>query len=76
MSYFILTICMITQADGQFNITQTNIGRYEQNEVQAQINTHKKADGYCGVQVQGVNKKTWMLDNENLTGDLFHNNGE
>ena len=72
MSYFILTICMIVQGDlGQFTITETNIGKFPTHLVQREINTRSKLKGYCGVTIKGVSI-AGKIDNENLTGDLFH----
>ena len=72
INFYILTICMIVQGDpGQFTITETNIGKFPTHLVQREINTRSKLKGYCGVSIKGVSI-AGKIDNENLTGDLFH----
>ena len=72
INFYILTICMIVQGDpGQFTITENNIGKFPTHLVQREINTRSKLKGYCGVTIKGVSL-AGKIDNENLTGDLFH----
>ena len=72
INFYILTICMIVQGErGQFTITETNIGKFPTHMVQREINTRSKLKGYCGVKIKGVSL-AGKIDNENLTGDLFH----